>query len=82
MARNAPDDHGTVWSTAAVRIGATGLDLRGPGEPGSLDELLNARLGKWTVITSNLNIGQIAERLDVRISSRLMRKLPSRWPRP
>ncbi len=40
-----------------------------------LYELLEGRLGKWTVITSNLAPGNIAERLDVRIASRLYRGL-------
>ncbi|MBC2594930.1 ATP-binding protein [Ruficoccus amylovorans] len=35
--------------------------------------LLNARLGKWTVITTNLSADQISERLDERIRSRLWR---------
>lgn len=38
-----------------------------------LDGILDARLNKWTVITANLNLQQIAEFLDVRIASRLMR---------
>lgn len=36
-------------------------------------ELLEGRLGKWTLLTSNLNEEHIAERLDVRIASRLYR---------
>lgn len=38
-----------------------------------LDQILNRRLGKWTVITSNLSRALIAERLDSRIASRLVR---------
>lgn len=38
-----------------------------------LDAILDARLGKWTVITANLDLGQIAEFLDIRIASRLKR---------
>lgn len=38
-----------------------------------LDQLLDARLGKWTVITANLSLEQIGEFMDVRIASRLMR---------
>lgn len=38
-----------------------------------LYEILDSRLGKWTIITSNLNPKQIAETLDARIGSRLFR---------
>lgn len=33
----------------------------------------NARLGKWTVFTTNYTLGEIADRLDQRIASRLIR---------
>lgn len=39
----------------------------------SLYDLLNSRLGKWTVITSNVNLRGIAEDIDGRIASRLIR---------
>lgn len=39
----------------------------------SLYDLLNSRLGKWTVITSNLNLEQIAEGMDARLASRMLR---------
>lgn len=38
-----------------------------------LDELLDARLRKWTVITANLSLAEIGEFMDVRIASRLIR---------
>ena len=38
-----------------------------------LFELINRRMGKWTVITSNLNLKQIANDVDPRIASRLVR---------
>lgn len=38
-----------------------------------LDEIIDSRLGKWTVITANLSLEQISEHLDVRIASRLLR---------
>lgn len=38
-----------------------------------LYDVLEARLGKWTVITANLSLDQIGERLDPRISSRMLR---------
>lgn len=40
---------------------------------GKLFDLLDARLGKWTVITSNLSAAEIAERIDARVASRLRR---------
>lgn len=36
-------------------------------------ELLDQRLGKWTVITTNFNRKQLAEQFDPRIASRLLR---------
>lgn len=42
-----------------------------------LYEVLNARLGNWTVITANLMLNEIGEKLDVRISSRLIRNQAS-----
>lgn len=36
-------------------------------------ELMESRLNKWTVITSNLSVADIADRLDVRIASRIKR---------
>ncbi len=36
-------------------------------------EILNQRRDKWTVITSNLFLDDIGEKMDVRISSRLLR---------
>jgi len=38
-----------------------------------LDQILDAREGKWTVITSNLTLEQIAQQIDVRVSSRMLR---------
>lgn len=38
-----------------------------------LDELLDSRLGKWTVITANLSLAEIGEYMDVRIASRILR---------
>lgn len=39
----------------------------------SLDRILNSRLRKWTVITCNFLLKDIAERMDVRIASRMLR---------
>lgn len=38
-----------------------------------LDQVLRTRRGKWTVLTSNMNLEGIADQLDVRISSWLIR---------
>lgn len=40
---------------------------------GQLGNLLGERTGRWTVITSNLHMDQISERLDTRVASRLIR---------
>lgn len=40
---------------------------------GKLFDLLDNRLDKWTVITTNLSAGEVAEQLDARIASRLRR---------
>lgn len=39
----------------------------------ALDRIINGRLGKWTVITCNYSLAQIADRFDVRIASRMQR---------
>lgn len=36
-------------------------------------ELLDRRKGKWTILTSNLHLDELGEKLDVRIASRLIR---------
>lgn len=38
-----------------------------------LDQILNSRLEKFTMITSNLPFGEIATKLDARIASRMIR---------
>lgn len=38
-----------------------------------LDQFIDARLGKWTVITANLTLEQISDLMDVRIASRMLR---------
>ena len=38
-----------------------------------LDQVVDARLGKWTLITCNFSREEIAEHMDVRIASRLGR---------
>lgn len=39
----------------------------------TLDRVCNARLRKWTLITCNLSLAQIAERIDTRIADRMVR---------
>lgn len=39
----------------------------------ALCRVIEQRLKKWTVITSNLTLAQIGEKLDTRISSRMIR---------
>ncbi len=51
----------------------TGGDKSRQLNAAKLLELLEARLGKWTFITTNLRPKQIGEELDARISSRLYR---------
>jgi DNA replication protein DnaC len=38
-----------------------------------IDRILNARRGKWTLITTNLKLRQVAEKIDPRVSSRMLR---------
>ena len=40
---------------------------------GGSNELFNKRLHKWTFLTSNLSLNDIAEQIDSRISSRIIR---------
>lgn len=39
----------------------------------ALYRLANARIGRWTVITSNLNLREIGQRVDERVASRIIR---------
>ena len=38
-----------------------------------LYQVLNARLGKWTLLTSNLSVHEIGDSIDIRIASRIHR---------
>lgn len=38
-----------------------------------LDQVLRTRIGKWTVLTCNMSLEQIADQLDARIASWLIR---------
>jgi DNA replication protein DnaC len=58
------------WYVALDDIGAE----RASGfSVSKLDHVIDARLGKWTVITCNFSREEIAEHMDVRIASRLGR---------
>jgi len=37
------------------------------------DRIINSRRGKWTLITTNLSLQSIGERIDPRVSSRMIR---------
>lgn len=39
----------------------------------ALDRILNSRLRRWTVITCNLSLKEIAAKIDARIASRMIR---------
>lgn len=54
------DDVGTVYDPSGLLAA-------------KLDFILNSRLGKWTVVTSNYSLDEIGKKLDVRIASRLIR---------
>ena len=40
---------------------------------GALTEICDQRLGKWTFITSNLRLDGIADMVDTRVASRIVR---------
>jgi DNA replication protein DnaC len=58
------------WFVALDDIGA---ERASDFSVSKLDQIIDARLGKWTVITCNFAREQIAEHMDVRIASRLGR---------
>jgi len=58
------------WFVALDDIGA---ERASDFSVSKLDRIIDARLGKWTVITCNFTREQIAEHMDVRIASRLGR---------
>lgn len=65
------DDVCDAWFVAIDDVGAE----HDPSKMAAskLDRILNSRLGKWTVITSNLDLEGIARQLDPRIASRMRR---------
>ena len=58
------------WFVALDDIGA---ERASDFSVSKLDQVVDVRLGKWTVITCNFSREEIAEHLDVRIASRLGR---------
>jgi len=58
------------WFVALDDIGA---ERTSDFSVSKLDQIIDSRLGKWTVITCNFTREQIAEHMDVRIASRLGR---------
>lgn len=58
------------WFVALDDIGA---ERASDFSVSKLDQIIDARLGKWTVITCNFTREEIAEQMDVRIASRLGR---------
>ena len=58
------------WFVALDDIGA---EKASDFSVSKLDQVIDARLGKWTVITCNFSREEIAEQMDVRIASRLGR---------
>ena len=58
------------WFVALDDIGA---ERASDFSVSKLDQVVDARLGKWTVITCNFSREEIAEHMDVRIASRLGR---------
>jgi DNA replication protein DnaC len=58
------------WFVALDDIGA---ERASDFSVSKLDQVVDARLGKWTVITCNSSREEIAEHMDVRIASRLGR---------
>ncbi len=63
MAKNSNSDtDGVTWGTASLPLGTTGLDLRTPGEPGTLTKLRNARfLDQKTLSRREGHRGQIVQ---------------------
>lgn len=62
----------SAWLTVIDDIGAE-HDARSSFIPSKLYDLLNDRLGRWTVITSNRGLADLAT-MDARIASRMRRE--------
>ena len=68
--RKVVDHLARTWFVALDDIGA---ERASDFSVSKLGQIIDARLGKWTVITCNFAREQIAEHMDVRIASRLGR---------
>lgn len=66
-------DYAAAWFLVIDDIGAEHQGGTGVVQS-TLERLLDDRLGKWTVITSNLSLGEIAVQMDARIASRMKRQ--------
>lgn len=62
-----------IHEVDVLLIDDIGLETGSEFSHAKLCELLDARLEKWTVITSNLSLEDIKDRIDVRIASRMLR---------
>jgi DNA replication protein DnaC len=70
------EDAADDWFKAIDDLGTDALGADGEATQFAVSKmgyLLDRRLRKWTVITTNFSRKQIAEKFDVRIASRLMR---------
>ena len=62
-----------VNNVSVLFLDDIGAENTTPAILSALNRIADGRLGKWTLITSNLLPDHIGERLDVRIASRLFR---------
>ncbi len=63
-----------IKSTQLLFIDDIGQSLDKTGFiTGKLSTLLSARVGKWTVITANLPLREVAAKIDTRVASRMVR---------
>jgi DNA replication protein DnaC len=63
----------TVCNDWFVALDDIGAERASDFSVSKLDQVVDARLGKWTVVTCNFSREEIAEHMDVRIASRLGR---------
>ena len=60
------------WFVALDDIGANYDTAKGLVNS-KLGDIVDARIGKWTIVTCNLSLQQISDQMDARISSRMIR---------
>jgi len=74
MREGAGDVHAGLSALDLLLIDDIGAEKDTTGfVKGKLCELLSARVGKWTILTSNLSLKAISENYDARIADRLIR---------